>query len=556
MISTEMGECQVNTGDITIEQTDLQSIQAICGSIEDKDLKNRAVANALAVKTAAKYFDAGDYQIDDETGLYAFGDLFAEADIADLYINNCYVDVRLYFSKDELGVPKYHFEHDIKPVVYMFVKIAEDLSSAVISGFVKPENIDTARDTVQGFYPVREEDLESFYGIEHRLEMKLDENALSDAILYDFADGKFDNIYGIISALLSSKSSRYRLHKIFKAQSVYNMVSVTLPSVTEENAQVVQETVVNDISSELPVEGPAQEQDLNDDLEGLYNALDENDSDTDGNSDEIVNPDDNMEEALNYRTETTPSYSENEDDTSSGNNEQIDSLFGADEQSVVPVSSNKGGFIGMIIVLIIAAGLGGGAWWLYNHFGGSLPAANEIPSQTEISEGGNSAEPEGYAAEQPAEQDVAMPDETVENKPETTTKELGNSVAIPAIEKNLDASVLVSNLRVDWEVPEGYVSNTAAKRYLVKLGKVIQLNLKTDLLLLSKPPISNRIAVEITFDQSSGRFVFANLLSSSGEKTVDDAIIETIKTALSMSMSANTESFAKLKGNPVLIIHL
>ena len=47
------------------------------------------------------------------------------------------------------------------------------------------------------------------------------------------------------------------------------------------------------------------------------------------------------------------------------------------------------------------------------------------------------------------------------------TKIEGNSASVPAIERNLDSSVLISNLKIDWEVPAGYASNTAAKRYFV-----------------------------------------------------------------------------------------
>lgn len=127
---------------------------------------------------------------------------------------------------------------------------------------------------------------------------------------------------------------------------------------------------------------------------------------------------------------------------------------------------------------------------------------------------------------------------------------------IPAIEHSLDASVLVSNLKVDWEVPAGYASNTSAKRYLIKLGKKIQLSLKADLLLLTKPPIANKITVELTFDNNTGKFKFVGIKDSSGEKSVDNAIAETVKAAIESSTNSNNEVFGKLQGNPLLIIRL
>ena len=149
-----------------------------------------------------------------------------------------------------------------------------------------------------------------------------------------------------------------------------------------------------------------------------------------------------------------------------------------------------------------------------------------------------------------------MPIETVESTEPIATGNEGSATSIPTIEQNLDASILVSNLKIDWEVPAGYASNTSAKRYLVKLGKIIQLNLKTELLLLNKPPLTNKIAVEIKYNDSSKKFETVGIVTSSGEELVDNLIKQTVDKALSMNLNMNTNSFSKLQGNPILIIHL
>ena len=106
------------------------------------------------------------------------------------------------------------------------------------------------------------------------------------------------------------------------------------------------------------------------------------------------------------------------------------------------------------------------------------------------------------------------------------------------------------------KVPAGYASNTSAKRYLVKLGKIIQLNLKTELLLLSKPPLTNKIAVEIKYNNDSKKFETVGIITSSGEESVDHLIKQTVDKALAMNLNMNTNSFNKLQGNPVLVIRL
>ena len=147
-----------------------------------------------------------------------------------------------------------------------------------------------------------------------------------------------------------------------------------------------------------------------------------------------------------------------------------------------------------------------------------------------------------------------MPNETIENVSNEPT-EIGTAVSIPAIENNLDASILVSNLKISWEVPAQYASNTVAKKYLTKVGKIIQINLKSELLLVNKAPISNKIVIELEMD-SDGKLKFKNIINSSGETSVDALIKQTVNRVLDINLSINTSSLATLKGNPRLVIRL
>ena len=150
----------------------------------------------------------------------------------------------------------------------------------------------------------------------------------------------------------------------------------------------------------------------------------------------------------------------------------------------------------------------------------------------------------------------AMPNETIENIKSTKPTNEGTAVSIPAIEQNMAASVKVSDLSIKWEVPATYVSNQNAKRYFTKIGKIIQLNLKTELLLLSKPPVTNKIAVELEFNKNSNKFAVKSVNISSGEKVVDEIIMQTINNVLNMNLKTNMNTFSTIVGNPVLVIHL
>ena len=212
---------------------------------------------------------------------------------------------------------------------------------------------------------------------------------------------------------------------------------------------------------------------------------------------------------------------------------------------VYPAKQKKSFLIPLSILLVlIAAGALG--YVGYTKFLASPPPSEDIINN-------ETSNPESQATPKTEE---AMPIESVEaTTPQNTVNEAA-SETIPMIEQNLDASILVSNLKVEWEVPAAYTSNTSAKRYLTKLGKIIQLNLKTELLLLNKPPITNKIGVEIKYNRDSRKFEAVGITISSGENSVDALILQTVNKALAMNLSTNTDSFAKLQGNPVLIIHL
>ena len=245
--------------------------------------------------------------------------------------------------------------------------------------------------------------------------------------------------------------------------------------------------------------------------------------------------------------------------TNSENNKEIESLFGdetltednsdtTDNTDSQESIQNKRKSSKLIPVLGLITLVGGLSYLIYSKIVTSTDISNNNTVANNVIES---------KTVQNKETNDAMPIESVETtQTDLNDKNEGVGTTVPAIEQNLDASVLVSNLKVDWEVPAGYASNTSAKRYLIKLGKILQLNLKTELLLLSKPPITNKIGVEIKFNENTKKFETVGITISSGEESVDNIILNTVKTTLSMNLSANTNSFNKLQGNPVLIIHL
>ncbi len=235
----------------------------------------------------------------------------------------------------------------------------------------------------------------------------------------------------------------------------------------------------------------------------------------------------------------------------SENTEEIDTLFNPEEESqevitnVKPKSKNV-----LVPIVALVAILGVVGYYSYTKFMVSQSSVNDMVDNTQ-----NAIQPiEPTETTSPIED--AMPVETVENvKVELNTNE-GNTVSIPAIEQNLDASITVSNLRVEFEIPAGYKTSKTAERYFTKMGKIVQLNLKTELLLLTKQPITNKIAVELEYNKGTQKFDVKGLVASSGEPTIDDLILRTVKNAMNINLNINMAIFGSVPGNPILVIKL
>ena len=547
----------MNINNVVLEESELLSVQSRCGSIEDEDIKNQAIKNMLGVKVFKSIFNDSDADIDTETSLSALMPYTLDLNVSDIYINGSYVSVKLYLEADEMTVPKIDFETDLTPQAYVFIKVSQDLLEYQPVGFILSRNIDIGTGTDDS-YIITEEQLLPLDNILDSIETTYDNYSVNEKQIYDYLDGVLDNKQNFYKTLLQSKDARLKLAKAIKAQEIFSSINIDFEDLSDN------ETFAQDLENNL--EDNLESFILNNDSEEENSALEEisNSEESDSflsdystttspSSLDIREELDNLENDLESKEErVVEEKNQNVSADEAPSNGEIETLFKEEqEESNQELVENEPAAYKktkkkspILLILLILALAGAGGYYFYmnsnNSDSGDLPEENIIQEQNENDN----------------KREDAMPVETVlPTIDNSKNKNEGTAVAIPAIEQNLDASILVSNLKVDWEVPSGYVTNTAAKRYLVKLGKVIQLNLKTELLLLNKPPITNKITVEIKYNNSSKKFETVGIISSSGEESVDKIILSTVNKALSMNISVNTDSFNKLQGNPILIIH-
>lgn len=301
----------------------------------------------------------------------------------------------------------------------------------------------------------------------------------------------------------------------------------------------------------------------NDDIVDLENDPDENivANDVD-ESIEINDSEVNEENASGVVDDEIHTNSEEESD--------LDTLFNrnnntnedeTNEYKEEPLPRKNSKALPLIGALVISLALG---YYGYTKFTNTAtePEIDNTPASTlpevviQQEEAIQGEKPSTTKAPAQKKEELLMPVETVENIKTTKPTNEGIAVSLPAIEQSLGASIDVANLTVKWEVPSAYLTNNTANKYFTKIGKIIQLNLKTEMLLLNKSPITNKIMVELEFNKNNNKFNVKKVTTSSGEKVIDDLIVKTVKGALDLNLKMNLEVFNNLPGNPVLIIRL
>ena len=147
--------------------------------------------------------------------------------------------------------------------------------------------------------------------------------------------------------------------------------------------------------------------------------------------------------------------------------------------------------------------------------------------------------------------ELAAPLETPAPQPkkddiETAAEAMLNDIEEPV--QLLDTSVSVTAMTVDCDVPS-YMVNTHSRRYLIKLAKRMQLQLRNALLIASEQPLANKIIIDLSVDKDVIKY--EKISSSSGSKKVDELAISTTESVLK-----NTQPYAGTFGKNSGIIRL
>ena len=98
-----------------IEESEIELAKEACNNINDSITRSHCIANILAANIAQKYF--ADYDVDIDFCIHKIPQIYGDIDIADIYVNNSYVDIRLYFDDELIRIPKYNIDSGVVEIL-------------------------------------------------------------------------------------------------------------------------------------------------------------------------------------------------------------------------------------------------------------------------------------------------------------------------------------------------------------------------------------------------------------------------------------------------------
>lgn len=218
---------------IKIDGDDIKDARLSSAGFADNVTKKRAYMNVLGARLAMKMLFSQKIEANNLYSLYTIHSVLEELNISDVYYNSIRMDVRLVFDKNQIFVPKSHFEYGLTPDAYLVLQLKEDQSGAEFLGFFEPRDLDKENANTDYYFFEFEnlqkpENLKSF--LDHFIvenNMSEEGNEEAEALFLSFVDKE-------ISAQ----------NKSFLLKSLANSIALREKIVEFENFEIISQRIV------------------------------------------------------------------------------------------------------------------------------------------------------------------------------------------------------------------------------------------------------------------------------------------------------------------------
>ena len=131
-----------NTIKLTIDEKSYGYAKIYSSLLADEFQRKRAYASILALYSFLNILEKTPYEIQKAMTLFRNPLINEQYEIADLYVNDWHLDVRIVTGGDAVLIPKIHYDADIVPDFYIVIKVDSELKNAELIGIADTSNME------------------------------------------------------------------------------------------------------------------------------------------------------------------------------------------------------------------------------------------------------------------------------------------------------------------------------------------------------------------------------------------------------------------------------
>lgn len=222
---------------IKIAEEDLKDAKLSSIDFTEENVKKRAFIDVLGARLAMKLLFSQKIQANNIYSLYTIHNVLEELDMADIYYQGIKIDVRLVFDKNEIFIPKQHYEYDLLPDLYLILCIKDNLSSAECLGFFEPKHLDKANAN-KDFYFFEYDNLIKPDKLKSFLDKFKRENS------FEISEENFKNAESLFLPLVDKEITKEDKLTLFKQLS--GSIELREKAIEFENFEIISRAIAKD----------------------------------------------------------------------------------------------------------------------------------------------------------------------------------------------------------------------------------------------------------------------------------------------------------------------
>lgn len=223
---------------VTFRKEDLFPIWDKCSSVMNANLRARMAANLYTATAACRILNGLNIECDTSSAMQEIPSVLCKWDISEVYVNECKISVRYAFGDYKYFVPKKQERYGLLGDLFMFVRIADDLSTAKLEGFLPAKNINKANSDSDNYYFHTNElkplnDIKKFFSIKRPLE-DIETRKTERIKIVQYLDGSLEDKLAFFKLLASSEYLRKEMLKFEKSEKIFTEISAKEDLIKQE----------------------------------------------------------------------------------------------------------------------------------------------------------------------------------------------------------------------------------------------------------------------------------------------------------------------------------